>query len=169
MKKTFCDRCGVECNGQTVQRFTIFDVNRAIDVCEDCYKEFFLWLNSEKDKTTSLGVNYSGEIISLDKDGKPIVKSKCTDDINNFIKKSLTDPHPMDNDKLTALAINTLKNCKNDSDDGVDEFIKDVKNEESDLDGPDDSKNLCSGCEFDRYTNSCDLCKYIRRRMKNEN
>ena len=53
MKKTFCDRCGVECNGEPVQRFTIFDVNRAIDVCEDCYKEFFRWLNNKDifDKT----------------------------------------------------------------------------------------------------------------------
>ena len=51
MKKTFCDRCGVECNGNTVQRFTIFDVNHAIDVCEDCYQEFFRWLNSGKKKS----------------------------------------------------------------------------------------------------------------------
>ena len=47
MKKTFCDRCGAECNGEPLQRFTIFDVNRAIDVCEDCYKEFFRWLNNK--------------------------------------------------------------------------------------------------------------------------
>lgn len=53
MKKTFCDRCGAECNGEPLQRFTIFDVNRAIDVCENCYKEFFRWLNNKDifDKT----------------------------------------------------------------------------------------------------------------------
>lgn len=67
MKKTFCDRCGVECNGQSVQRFTIFDVNRAIDVCENCYSEFFRWLNS----------------------GKDVVKDRPIGDVNEFIKKSL--------------------------------------------------------------------------------
>ena len=53
MKKTFCDRCGAECNGEPLQRFTIFDVNRAIDVCENCYREFFRWLNNKDifDKT----------------------------------------------------------------------------------------------------------------------
>ena len=53
MKKTFCDRCGAECNGEPLQRFTIFDVNRSIDVCENCYREFFRWLNNKDifDKT----------------------------------------------------------------------------------------------------------------------
>ena len=84
MKKTFCDRCGVECNGQTVQRFTIFDVNRAIDVCENCYKEFFRWLQS--------GEN-CGCTVKM-KDGKPIVTSKCTDgldSIDEFIKDVVND------------------------------------------------------------------------------
>lgn len=67
MKKTFCDKCGVECNGNTVQRFTIFDVNHAIDVCEDCYQEFFRWLNS----------------------GKDVKKDQPIGDVNDFIKKSL--------------------------------------------------------------------------------
>lgn len=91
MKRTFCDRCGVECNGQSVQRFTIFDVNRAIDVCEDCYSEFFRWLNSEKDKPTPLGVHYSGEIISLDKDGKPIMNKDDSDGVDEFIKDVKND------------------------------------------------------------------------------
>lgn len=48
MKKTFCDRCGAECNGEPVQRFTIFDVNHSIDVCDRCYKEFFNWLDGRE-------------------------------------------------------------------------------------------------------------------------
>lgn len=45
MKKTFCDRCGAECDGE-IQRFTIFDVNKSIDVCDNCYRAFFQWLQS---------------------------------------------------------------------------------------------------------------------------
>jgi ribosome-binding protein aMBF1 (putative translation factor) len=50
MKKTFCDRCSKECDGSAVQRFTIFDVNRSIDVCDDCYREFFKWLNEKQEE-----------------------------------------------------------------------------------------------------------------------
>ena len=48
MKKTFCDRCGAECDGENIQRFTIFDVNKSIDVCDNCYQAFFQWLQSGK-------------------------------------------------------------------------------------------------------------------------
>lgn len=92
MRKTFCDRCGAECNGKSVQRFTIFDVNKAIDVCENCYTDFFQWLNS----------------------GKDVVKDRPIGDVNEFIKKSLGKK-------------------SDDSDDGVDDFIKDVVCEYTDI------------------------------------
>ena len=45
MKKTYCDRCGEECDGnQTVQRYTVFDVNHSVDFCDRCYKELVRWL-----------------------------------------------------------------------------------------------------------------------------
>ena len=45
MKKTFCDKCGDECscNGQ-IQRFTIFDVNKDVDLCDSCYTKFASWI-----------------------------------------------------------------------------------------------------------------------------
>jgi hypothetical protein len=45
MKVTYCDRCGKEvgCNG-IIQRFTIFDTNKSLDLCDNCHKDFVRWL-----------------------------------------------------------------------------------------------------------------------------
>ena len=105
MRKTFCDRCGAECDGVAIQRFTIFDVNKSIDVCDSCYREFFRWLKN--------------------KDAENF-EYPCTDDLNEFVKESLENPKPMDQDKMINLAVNTIKkynedgkwqdNCKDDGD-----------------------------------------------------
>lgn len=51
MKKTYCDRCGEECDGnQTIQRYTLFDVNHSVDFCDKCYKELVQWLTSKNKK-----------------------------------------------------------------------------------------------------------------------
>ena len=57
MRKTFCDRCGKECDGVAIQRFVIFDVNKAIDVCDDCYQSFFRWLNNKPSVIDSCDMN----------------------------------------------------------------------------------------------------------------
>lgn len=49
MKRTYCDRCDKEIsNGESgVQRFTIFDNNKAVDLCRECYDKFCRWLRNE--------------------------------------------------------------------------------------------------------------------------
>ena len=46
MKKTFCDRCEKEINGKDIQRYTVFDNNKAIDLCSECYSSFYKWLHT---------------------------------------------------------------------------------------------------------------------------
>lgn len=46
MKKTFCDHCGNEVADGKVQRFSIFDINKCVDLCEDCYLELCRWLKN---------------------------------------------------------------------------------------------------------------------------
>lgn len=50
MKRTYCDVCDKELSdGEPgVQRFTIYDNHKAIDICSDCYAEFNRWLRSKK-------------------------------------------------------------------------------------------------------------------------
>jgi len=44
MKKTYCDRCGEECSSnQTIQRYTLFDVNHSVDFCDRCYNNLVRW------------------------------------------------------------------------------------------------------------------------------
>lgn len=52
MKRTYCDRCDKEIgNGESrVQRFTIFDNNKAVDLCQECYDNFCRWLRNEVEK-----------------------------------------------------------------------------------------------------------------------
>ena len=56
MKKTFCDRCGEEVPfSGNVQRFTIFDINKSVDLCDKCYMQFVRWIL--KDDTTKSQVS----------------------------------------------------------------------------------------------------------------
>ena len=49
MKVTYCDRCGKEvgCNG-IIQRFTIFDTNKSLDLCENCHSDLMQWIDGGK-------------------------------------------------------------------------------------------------------------------------
>lgn len=123
MKKTFCDRCGKECDGVAIQRFVIFDVNKAIDVCDDCYKAFFRWLNNKPTAIDSCDMNMF----------EPDERVINDDSITKFVKESLVNPIPMDNDKMISISINTLKKIYESNDpEGVEEFIKDVRKEKND-------------------------------------
>ena len=126
MKRTFCDRCGAECNGERLQRFTIFDVNRAIDVCENCYSDFFKWLNSGKD--------------SNDQDYK--------DDSDDYIALRVLDH--MKKGDLDGAAEEIRKSKS--EDDGVDEFIKDVMNPCEGCNG-DLYEDRCNTCEHKKEEN----------------
>ena len=111
MKKTYCDRCERECDGAAVQRFTIFDVNRSIDVCDKCYQEFFRWLHNKPE----------------------LVEAEKNDDITKFVKESLVNSTPMDNDKMISISVNTLKKIYESYDpEGVEKFIKDIREEKND-------------------------------------
>lgn len=147
MKKTFCDRCGVECNGQSVQRFTIFDVNRAIDVCEDCYSEFFRWLNNKELVPENVRMDFS----SCDDCKYKNVgcgEDPCKNCSYNYVNKFC----PYESDKSDV----------SDSD-GLDEFIKDVKN---------DSDEGCGYCEYlnKKYweypCSECERCNNINKGCK---
>lgn len=59
MKKTFCDRCKKEVDGKDIQRYTVFDNNKAIDLCNQCYSSFYKWLHTFDEKNEE-------DIIKLD-------------------------------------------------------------------------------------------------------
>ena len=48
MKKTVCDKCGTECIGRNPPGFHDILVmgNVYVDLCEDCYDEYYLMKNS---------------------------------------------------------------------------------------------------------------------------
>jgi len=147
MKKTFCDRCGVECNGERLQRFTIFDVNRAIDVCEDCYSAFYQWLNNKDLVPGNVRMDFDS---CSDCKYKNIGcgEDPCKNCSHNYVDKFRPD----------------------ESDDGVDEFIKDVKNDSNKFIYDKDVKNClddldcegCIHCPLGWHQEPCERC--IRKR-----
>lgn len=42
--KTICDRCKKELVEKPVRQFTIYNRNVRVDLCEDCYRFFYAWM-----------------------------------------------------------------------------------------------------------------------------
>lgn len=47
--KTICDRCKKEILETPVRKFTIYNGNVRVDLCEDCYRFFHNWMEKPDD------------------------------------------------------------------------------------------------------------------------
>lgn len=47
--KTICDRCKKELVEKPVRQFTIYNGNVRVDLCEDCYRFFYTWMEKPDD------------------------------------------------------------------------------------------------------------------------
>ena len=51
--KTICDRCKKELVEKPVRQFTIYNGNLRVDLCEDCYRFFYTWMEKPEDLATA--------------------------------------------------------------------------------------------------------------------
>lgn len=105
MKKTFCDRCGAPADNKEIQRFIMFDVNKAMDLCDPCYSQLCKWLIN---KDSTIYIDYPTIDYPTDKELVEKVlermKQGDLDGAGEVIKKSRED----------------CKDCKDCQDDGGD-------------------------------------------------